>query len=119
MLIFYRQEGEPVKELKEMKPYLLVYENDDQKTIEELMEYYIRETNRPQIKDTLVWELQGGCPLMKNSKIIDIKKDLRRENINGLVVVAKAEELSFENLSFTKECAVQNYMEAEMLYSYM
>lgn len=53
------------------------------------MEYFTNEIKKPEIKATLMWELYAGFRLTPQLKIKDIKKELRNDNINGLMVFAK------------------------------
>ena len=95
MLVYYQEGGASKKDIKTIKPHVLVYENNDEKTVEDLMEYYANEIKQPEVKNQLVWELQAGYHLKRNTKMIDIKKELRKDNINGLIILSKVEDLSW------------------------
>lgn len=95
MYVYFKEGGASVLDVGTLKPHILVYENNDEKTVEELMEYFVTEINKPDIKPQLLWELYGGYKLSRESKIIDIKKELRRDNIDGLLIIAKLQDLSW------------------------
>jgi hypothetical protein len=89
MYVYFKEGGATALDVGALKPHLLVYENNDEKTVEELMEYFVTEINKPEIKPQLLWELHGGYKLSRELKIIDIKKELRRDNIDGLLIIGK------------------------------
>jgi hypothetical protein len=42
MYVYFKEGGATPLDVGTLKPHLLVYENNDEKTIEELMEYFVK-----------------------------------------------------------------------------